>query len=171
MKDNKSTSPKPKAYRIYPMYHRLFYSCLAIINRDDLSDYLIRKYYQFKDIPRMKDDNKGSVLEMMIMDVVKETDNIETVRHVLTSARMIHLREYFLYKNIDIYKPRKGLVIRLSDKASKEVQKLAKNTGTIGEVIEIAIAYHITNAPSAYYDLITFTIQNQAREEQENEDS
>lgn len=159
----------PKAYRIYPLYYNLFNACLTVINRDNLSDYLIRRYYNIKDLPRLSSDKKESLLEKMILDIYNSNEDIETIKQSRNSLQMIDLQEYYRIKNIDINKPRQALVIRVPQDVDDKIKELAKKCNTIGEVIEIAIAYHITKESQktrSYYDLITFTIQNQSIQEQ-----
>lgn len=139
-----------------------------IINRDNLSDYLIRKYYNFNDIPKLDKYNQSDLLEHMILEVKDVINSKESIEEIMNNSRMIHLREYYRYKRIDIDSPRKSLVIRISDEINQLILGLSNKTRTIGEVIELAIANHINKASDSYYDLITFTIQNQSvRQEDE----
>lgn len=163
MPDNKDRQNTPKAFRIYPFYYHLFEACQLIVGRDVLSDYLIKKHYNFKELPTI--DSKSHLLEKMILDVRAITDNINTIRGVLNSPRMVQLREFYRYKGFKSDSPKKRLLaVRISDEVYEIIKHFSKDVDTIGEVIEIAIAFHISNAPSPYVDLITFIIDNLAEQ-------
>ncbi|WP_163537353.1 hypothetical protein [Gracilibacillus sp. YIM 98692] len=148
----------PKAYRIYPFYHKLFYSCFMIVNRDNLSDYLIRKHYNYQDIPKIIDNstthNKREFFENIILDL---EDAIDTVKNIKDSKRITQLAEHHSTKDNNSKKP---IVIRISSEVDQKIKKIANKKGMkIGEVIEIAIAHHIENASNNYYDLIKIGIE------------
>lgn len=165
---NKSYYPS-KTYRIYPVYYQMFYACLSIIERDELSEHFIKKYYNYQEIPKIPNsDNKsikGGLLDTMIRELKNAPKPINKMSDVINDSRIQHIILYFRYKGYYIDSPRRLFPIRVSPETNNMIKELSKHTSTIGEVIEIAIAYHLTKASDTYYDLITFALQHQKIDE------
>lgn len=165
-KNNKreQTKLKNSTYRINPIFYHIFYACYSILNRDQLSDYLIATYYGNKEIPKRRNVSQGIFLQSLLEDFFEwyQKNNVEKI---LNNKRILELRMYFKEKGID-EEPRRLFPIRIPKKTHNKVKQFAKETNIkIGEVVEMAIAYHLYKAKEVYYDLITFVIQYQFKGE------
>lgn len=162
LKSNNSKKKIISSYRINPVYYYVFYACYSIINRDQLSDYLIATYYGEKDIPKRTNISQGIFLKKLLEDFFQwyqENKNIDIILH---NNRTLELREYFKDKGITSLTPRRLFPVRIPINTHEKVKKYAKDLNiNIGKIVEIAILFHIYQATEVYYDLVTFVIQYQ----------
>lgn len=165
-KQIKNTRLKNSTYRINIAFYHIFYACYHIVNRDQLSDYLIFTYYEGgKDIPKRKNISQGIFLKYLFEDFYEWYQQNKDVEIIFSSKRALELREYFREKGITLDKPRRLFPVRIPNSTHNKIKKFAKEINVkVGEVVEFSIAYHLYKAPEVYYDLITFVIQYQFKE-------
>lgn len=155
-----SQSPPNKSYKIDPFYNMLFHSILSIYQRDKLTEFFIKTYFNFeeiRDLPRYK---KGELLKEMLDSIQKNDKSIRSFSKYLSHERIAELRKLSLEKGANWSSNRVVLNVRIPKDLQDTISDLAKGLDTVGEVIEIAIAYFVSNCSEAYYKLIKFSFLN-----------
>lgn len=148
-------SPKNKSYKIHRFYNELFASIWPLYKQNNLTEALIRDLFQFdiSKIPRYK--QKTKLLEMMLENILKTRKPIKDYVKYLNHTRVTELEEIFNNKNRN--ERRTVLNVRIPTEKQKIIAELASNLNTVGDVIEIAIAYFIATCNDPIYQLIKYS--------------
>lgn len=149
-----------KSYKIDPFFNMVFFSCLSLYQRDKLTEFLIKAYFNFEGIEEMPRYKKGELLAMMIEDIKKSGKSIHSFLHYLNNERVVELRKISIDKGVKWSDNRIVVNARISEETQNMITELGKGLDTIGEVIEIAIAYFISTCKDTYYQMIKFAFKN-----------
>lgn len=145
---------KPKTYKIYPFYDKLLYSFLSIYERDSLTEELIKRYFHFDDISKAGKYNLNQFIEHILNDIFNYKEPINELSFYLSDPRVKHIKELFNNNHHD--KQRVELSVRISETTIQKVSSFSEHTETIGEVIELALAYHLSICDKRIYSIIEF---------------
>ncbi|WP_025731391.1 hypothetical protein [Heyndrickxia ginsengihumi] len=144
-------------YRILPFFNTIFYSCYTIYQRDRLTEYLLRNYFQSDEILSMPIMKKGELLELMINNTFKfnSKQSIESLRENFNSDRILELREIFIKHGEKIKENRIPFTVRITAELKESITKFEEvyDIDTVGEIIEISIAAFIENCPEIHYQM------------------
>lgn len=157
-----------KAYKIHPLYIRMFNACLSLFERDMFTESLIKHYFKFEQISELPRCTKPELLEMMIRELQKSSKNKPNIyTQVFQNERVQELRKIYLqYINETDNKIwREVFNARISIESKGIIENLAENTETIGEVIELSISHFISDCTDVYYELIKFSFETQIKSE------
>lgn len=147
-----------KTFKIYPFYNHLFSACISLNDRDVLKDYLIKKYWDCKELklPSLK---KIELFEKMIKDIAKSKKDFSHFYKLYNSKRFKELKKIYESHVPEEEKTREVFNIRASEDTIKKVFHLSEKTGVIAEVLELAIINYIYNLDENYYELVKFSFE------------
>lgn len=154
IKEDKNKKRIVKTYKIYPFHYILFYSCLSICQRDKLTDFLIQTYLK-KDTSQLPTYSKAELYENMIMQI--ENLPICELNKYQQNKRIEKLQLIFnsQVKQLEQQKGVRGFFQTYADSKIQDiVNHKSQETGTIGELIELAIEYYVVHVNEFHYDLI-----------------
>lgn len=147
-----------KTYKIYPLFSHSFSSCLSILQRDRFTDILIKKVFNYEQIPPLSTISKSEFLEDIINDI-KSVPSIMDLHFLYDHPRMNVLKKLLAEQEIVWNSSRIPFNARIHPDTIQTITELAVGTETIGEVIELAIANYIRKMDEAHFELIRFIFE------------
>lgn len=148
----------PKTYKVLPFYDKLLDAFLAIYDRNSLTEELIKKNFNWNDIKNLPYLNLNQLIEYILNDLNNSNDSISKLALNLNDPRVVSIKKIYISNTHQTQ--RKELTIRLSEKTKTQIVTLSSKTSTLGEVLEIALAYHLSQCDKHVYDIIYFYFKN-----------
>ena len=147
-----------KTYKIFPLFSYAFSASLSILQRDRFTDILIKKVFNYEEIPPITDISKGAFLESLINEI-KEIPSIMDLHYLYDHRRMNILKNLLNQQGIAWNGGRIPFNARISPETINDITELALGTETIGEVVELAMANYIRNMDDSHFELIRFIFE------------
>ena len=159
-KDNgdKTKIKSYKTYKVYPLHHLIFYSCLSVSTRDKITDFLIKEFISedIDDIPLL---SKSELLDFMVMKVNEKDENeLKSIQR--KDERINELVNLLTLEGVKWDGTRIHLQTYASPITHETVLQLAKKTETIGEVVEKAIENYVNIASETHFQIIKLAFKN-----------
>ncbi|MBL5768435.1 hypothetical protein MXL46_13865 [Heyndrickxia sporothermodurans] len=160
MTRKKILEKKFKTYRIYPLHHMIFYSCLSVSTRDNFTDYLIKEFIS-NDL-NLPTYSKPELIEHMVSNI--ENVPLYKLYSNQSSVRVNELREILTDQGLRWNGVRVPFQTHISLYTYDLITKLSKRTETIGEVIELAIEYYLISVSDDHYKIIKLAFKNNIKD-------